>query len=252
MSRQVKWVHSIAVLAAPASPLFFGCGGNSGVAAAEGRASSDSGTVPEAQIGDVAAADGAVEGAGGESGVEASVEAAIEGGDADGGCASQFQVHVAASTDEAYLLVSPDGRQCSVGTAPAADAVLGYKYEGLGAGDLPSGIAWVPTGSPWNILTPDGGLHDQGQSAQVTLQCSAGSPAVQTSLRLTNVSGGTLSLSVGCIGGLTFVVLGLSFTSGSALVDASQEVSREPQRLRDRPCGCSSTPKSTEDGSASA
>ena len=228
MSRQVKWGHSIAalaLLAAPASPLVFGCGGNSGVAAADGGASSDSGTVPDAQIGDVAAADGGGRGRRpwAELGVEASVEAAIESSDANGGCASQLQAHVAASTHEAYLVVSPDGSQCSVGTAPAADAVLGYKYEGLGAGDLPSGIVWVLTGSPWNILTPDGGLHDQGQSAPITLQCSAGSPAIQTPLRLTNGSGGTLSLGVGCIDGLTFVVLGLSFTSASALVDASQE-----------------------------
>jgi hypothetical protein len=223
MSRPVNCAYRIVTLGVPALSLLFGCGGNSGVAAGDGGASADGSAAAEAQVGDVTAANEPTDSASGESNGESSVEASVQASDANGGCAPPLQVYVTpANSDEAYLAVSADGSQCSADSAPVADAVLVYQYLGGGAGDLPSGRVWVPTGSPWHILTQDGGLWGQGQSSATTLTCSAALPLMPISLRLTNGSGDILSLSVACNGGLVFVVQGVSVTSGGASLDASQ------------------------------
>ncbi|MGH7268884.1 MAG: hypothetical protein ACREJ3_00510, partial [Polyangiaceae bacterium] len=170
----------------------------------------------EAQLVDVAVADGP-----GDSGRESSADASVDASDADGGCAPPLRVRVAGGTGLAYFTISSDGSQCSVETS-AAGAVLVYMDEGMGAGDLPAGAVWVPTGSPWHILTQDGGLWGQGISNPNTLECNP-SLVLQYAFRLKDNVGDTLSVSVGCGFGDVFVVYSVSFTSGGALVDASAE-----------------------------
>lgn len=196
MLHQVKPTYLVAIMAVVA----WDCGGTGGaVAHNDGGPTADSTSVtPDAPAQD--GLDGAT---------------ATESGAPDGmatACVTPLMVQAPGGTGDAYFTINADGTQCSVHPGQSPDATL--MYTAGPSGDFPTGMVWVPAGSPWQVVPVDGGTFSQGFPG-LTIHCGIPGNAIpQFSLTLVDGKGDHLEVSVGCDGlGYTFIVFSVSLTT---------------------------------------
>jgi hypothetical protein len=191
-------------LVACAAVLPFGCGGTVGAAA------------PSEGGPGVGVADGAVEAqASGRPDDAGSSDGTVDG--ARPSCMTPLSVRSPGGTGTVAFMISSDGTTCSVLATPGTDAALEYRPGP--SGDFPTGQVWVPSTSPWRIVSADGGVLLPGGFDTINCALPNALPP-RYDFTLVDTTGDHVSMSVGCDDlGIKFVVFSVSFVSGG--VDAA-------------------------------